>query len=132
MRGHVEVRESKIAGKGCFAKAAFRRGEYVGELTGDNISLAEARRRARGKRSISIVESEDGWALDATRSDSPARCINHSCDPNCYLRIGAGWVRFYARRPLRAGEELTCDYGETHHYGKLRCRCGVEDCRGRL
>ena len=28
--------------------------------------------------------------------------------------------------------ELTADYGETHHAGTLRCRCGAPNCRGAL
>jgi len=30
------------------------------------------------------------------------------------------------------GEELTANYGETHHEGQLRCRCGAPGCVGRL
>jgi SET domain-containing protein len=41
-------------------------------------------------------------------------------------------VEFYSLRPIKAGEELTCDYGETHHDGRLPCRCGSVRCRGAL
>ena len=30
------------------------------------------------------------------------------------------------------GEEITVHYGETHHEGRLRCRCGEPGCVGRL
>jgi SET domain-containing protein len=35
-------------------------------------------------------------------------------------------------RAIAAGEELTADYGETHHAGTLRCQCGAANCRGAL
>ena len=33
---------------------------------------------------------------------------------------------------IAAGEEITVDYGETHHGGRLPCRCGATGCRGAL
>jgi uncharacterized protein len=35
-------------------------------------------------------------------------------------------------RAVAAGEEITVNYGETHHEGKLACRCGAPGCVGRL
>jgi uncharacterized protein len=43
-----------------------------------------------------------------------------------------GRVEFYALRAIATGEEITVDYGETHHAGKLACRCGVPGSRGTL
>jgi hypothetical protein len=43
-----------------------------------------------------------------------------------------GRVEFYALRAIATGEEITVDYGETHHAGKIACRCGVPACVGRL
>ena len=39
-------------------------------------------------------------------------------------------AEFYARRAIAPGEELTVDYGESHHGGRLPCRCGAATCRG--
>jgi SET domain-containing protein len=60
------------------------------------------------------------------------RYTNHSCAPNARLDIRQGRVEFYALRDVATGEELTVDYGETHHEGRLACRCGAPGCRGRL
>ncbi|HPP84032.1 MAG TPA: SET domain-containing protein-lysine N-methyltransferase, partial [Rubrivivax sp.] len=43
-----------------------------------------------------------------------------------------GRVEFYALRAIEPGEEITVDYGETHHEGRLACRCGAPGCRGAL
>jgi SET domain-containing protein len=50
------------------------------------------------------------------------RYTNHSCRPNARLSIERGRVEFYALREIAPGEEITVDYGETHHQGTLACR----------
>ena len=60
------------------------------------------------------------------------RYTNHSCVPNARLRIDHGRVEFYALTRISPGEEITVNYGETHHEGKLACRCRAPGCIGRL
>ena len=60
------------------------------------------------------------------------RFTNHSCKANARLCIRQGRVEFYALRDIAPGEEITVDYGESHHEGQLRCRCGAPGCRGNL
>jgi uncharacterized protein len=72
------------------------------------------------------------FALDATRWKHGFRFINHSCAPNTFFRCTAGRAEVYALRDIARGEELTVDYGESHHNGKLPCRCGAARCRGRI
>jgi uncharacterized protein len=127
-----QVRRSRIQGHGLFALTALPARRKIGELGGERISLREARRRARKTDCIAIVEFSDGTALDASRNGNDFRYVNHSCDPNTFMRLYRGRVEFYALRPVEAGEELTCDYGPTHHDGALPCRCGSAKCRGRL
>lgn len=127
-----KVKRSRIQGRGLFAVSPLPARRKLGELGGETISEREARRRARGVESISIVEFGDGTALDATRSESPFRYVNHSCEPNAFMRLYRGRVEFYSLRRVEPGEEVTCDYGETHHDGKLACRCRSARCRRRL
>ena len=129
---NFQVRRSRIQGRGLFALTPVPARRKLGELGGERISLREARRRAHGTDCIAIVEFNDGTALDASRNGSDFRYVNHSCDPNTFMRLYMGRVEFYALRRVEAGEELTCDYGETHHDGALACRCGSAKCRGRL
>jgi len=130
---NFKVGRSRIQGRGLFALAAFPARRKLGELGGELITEREARRRARAAgESIKIVEFDDGTALDATRRGGPFGYVNHSCEPNAFMRRHRGRVEFYARRLIEAGEEVTCDYGETHHDGRLPCRCGSKKCRGRL
>ena len=129
---NFKVKRSRIQGRGLFALSDLPARRKLGELGGERISQREARRRARGADSIMIVEFGDGTALDATRLGGPFSYVNHSCEPNTFMRLYRGRVEFYSLRRVEAGEELTCDYGETHHAGALECRCGSPRCRGRL
>lgn len=128
----VDVRRSRIDGQGAFAAEPVPARRKIGEIRGEAISVREARRRAKGVARIMIVELSDKRAIDASQSTDPLRFTNHSCQPNAVLRIRQGRVEFYAMRDVNAGEELTVNYGETHHEGKLRCRCGAPGCVGRL
>jgi len=125
----LEVRPSAIVGKGLFTPRAISRGAKIGEFEGEVVGLRESRRRANGRRIVAIVEL-DRHALDATRTRRGFRYINHSCDPNTFMRCTKDRAEFYARRYIARGEELTVDYMDSHHDGRLACRCGAKGCRG--
>jgi len=128
----VNVQPSRIDGQGAFAAEPIPARRKIGEIRGEAISVREARRRAKGVERIMIVELSETRAIDASQSIDPLRFTNHSCQPNAVLRIRQGRVEFYAMRDVRVGEELTVNYGETHHEGRLRCRCGAAGCVGRI
>lgn len=132
----VRVALSAIDGMGAFAESAIPAGAKIGEIRGEFVSLAEARVRARqAERTtgrIFMIAISDKRAVDATHSTDPLRFANHACAPNMVLKIQQGRVAFYAIRNIDAGEELTAQYGETHHAGRLICRCGAAKCRGRI
>jgi SET domain-containing protein len=128
----LDVRDSPIDGKGLFTRSRIPARRKIGELTGEVISWREARRRAKNRRRLALVERGDGTAVDGRKNGNEFRYINHSCSPNCYLRVCYGHVEFYSLRLIHAGEELTCDYEDNHHDGKVRCKCGSRDCRGYL
>jgi uncharacterized protein len=60
--------------------------------------------------------------------------VNHSCDPNCGVRLNDEQAfDFVARRPIGVGQELTFDYAMRNftidHFPDT-CLCGSECCRG--
>ncbi|QJR14082.1 SET domain-containing protein [Usitatibacter palustris] len=120
---------SGIVGKGLFAGTRIRARAKIGEFEGERIGLREARRRAKTLKTIAIVEL-DKVALDSTHWRHGFRFINHSCAPNTFMRMTPERAEFYALRNIRKGEELTVDYGRSHHDGKLPCACGAKNCRG--
>ena len=127
----ISLDKSKIHGTGCFADESIPARKKVGSLGGKVVSKKVAEEIAVGKNSISLVELWNGKVIDASR-EKGVRYINHSCAPNTYMRTFNYHVEFYTLRKIRKGEELTCDYGPTHHEGTLACRCGAPGCKGNL
>ena len=125
----LTVGPSRFAGRGLFAGTSIRSRAKIGEYEGEVIGLAEARRRAKSRRIVAIVELER-HAIDAAGMSRGFRYINHSCAPNTFFRCTPERAEVYALREIRKGEELTCDYGESQHEGRLPCRCGAPNCRG--
>jgi len=128
----VKVKRSPIDGRGLFAATTIPAKRKLGEMTGIVIGVREARRRAKQRKRIAIVEIGGGKAVDASRGGNPFRFTNHSCAANAYIRICYGRVEIWSKRRIAAGEEITCDYGDSQHDGRLRCRCGRSGCRGYL
>ena len=128
----VDVHASAIDGQGAFAAECVPPRLKIGEIRGESISVQDARIRATRSERIMIVELSVKRAIDFSKSSDPMRYTNHSCKPNARLCIRQGRVEFYALRAIRSGEEITVDYGETHHEGRLRCACGAPGCRGAL
>jgi uncharacterized protein len=126
------VGPSAIDGCGAFAGESIPARRKIGEIRGEPLTVREARRRVKSQRRIMMVEVSARTAIDASKSTHALRFTNHSCRPNAVLRIVNGRIELYALRDLTTGEEITIDYGETHHEGRLRCRCGAPGCIGRL
>ena len=126
------MQPSPIDGQGVFAAEPIPGRLKIGEIRGESVSVADARIRATRHERIMIVEVSARRAIDFSRSSDPMRYTNHSCAPNARLTIRQGRVEFYALRAIGIGEEITVDYGETHHEGRLACRCGAPGCVGRL
>lgn len=126
----VEVGKSKIHGKGLYAAESIPARRKIGSMAGAIISKKAARAKAKINESISIVELWNGKALDASEINNELRYINHSCHPNTYMRNIGNHVEFYALHSIHSNEELTCNYGPTHHDGRRKCNCGEPGCKG--
>lgn len=135
-RGHqkyeVRVGASAIDGQGVFAAQVIAARRKIGEIRGESLSVDDARIRATRHERIMIVEVSPRRAIDFSKSEDPMRYTNHSCAPNARLHIQQGRVEFYSLRRIEPGEEITVRYGDTHHEGRLVCRCGAPGCVGRI
>ena len=100
----------------------------IGEVTGEIISVRTARKRAKGKCRICLIDLSNTQALDCTGGNA-LRLLNHSCRSNAFLRICRNRVEVYAKRDIRKGEEITVDYVESAHSGGMKCGCGHPECR---
>ncbi|MCX6316743.1 MAG: SET domain-containing protein-lysine N-methyltransferase [Bacteroidetes bacterium] len=133
LRFKIEIKKSKIAGTGAYAAQSIPARKKIGNMEGEIISYREAQKRVKqqpGNVLFMVEFDNEDIALDASVKSNELRFINHSCDPNVFMRRAYQKVEYYAIRNIKKGEELTCDYGETHHEGTLPCRCGARNCRG--
>jgi SET domain-containing protein len=88
------------------------------------VSEAEANRRG-GKY---LFELNDKKTIDGKARVNIARYINHSCKPNCFpeLNIAETRVFIFSKRNIKAGEEITYDYGKTYFNDIIKphgCKC---------
>ncbi|MGH3854114.1 MAG: SET domain-containing protein-lysine N-methyltransferase [Pseudonocardiaceae bacterium] len=62
--------------------------------------------------------------------------VNHSCDPNCGIRLNSSGAHdIVAREPIAAVQEITFDYAMRNYtveYFPAHCRCGSPLCRDRI
>jgi len=134
---------SPIHGRGVFAARTIRKGETIIEYRGRRTTWDEAS-EADGDDGdpyhTFLFSLDDGRVIDAGVRGNAARFINHSCAPNCEtFEDDDGRVYIAARRPIRAGEELSYDY-HLEVDGKVgprlrrayQCRCGAPRCRGTM
>ena len=129
----IKTKKSKIAGTGAWSVAMIPARKKIGNMEGVIISYKEAQKRIKlqpGNVLFMVEFDNDDIALDASEKSNELRFINHSCNPNVYMRRAFRKVEYYTLRTIKKGEELTCDYGETHHEGTLPCKCGAKNCRG--
>ena len=128
----LAIEKSRINGRGCFATIHFKRGRKIAEYTGERISDLEAQKRARNRRVLRICDIDGRFSLDGARGGNGTHYINHSCQPNAYMRTSYGHVLFFALRDILPGEEITIDYEQTLHPNSKRCSCGATKCRGTI
>ena len=119
----VELRRTACGkGDGVWATRPFAAGEtvmvgfLVGPLTGND---AHATQVGPGR-----------WA----RHGGLGPMVNHSCDPNCGVRLNDGQAfDFVAREPIGTGQEVTFDYAMRNftidHFPAV-CLCAAARCRG--
>jgi hypothetical protein len=137
------VRNSKIHGKGVFAKRDIPKGTRIVEYLGDRISHKEADERYEGHDPndnhtfLFIVDRKT--VIDGGVKGNDARFINHSCDGNCESEIEKSRVYIEAIKDIKKGDELGYDY----QIGRSKedppnvdeiyaCRCGSPKCRGTM
>jgi SET domain-containing protein len=119
----IEVRKSKIEGRGVFALRDFEQGEIAVPWDTSNILSDSEYERLPEEQKRYVVRYKGTWLYML----EPGRCVNHSCDSNCVPLNGNDVVI----RKISAGEEITSDYRPVMPLGeRMECRCGAKECIG--
>ena len=125
----LAVSASSIAGKGLFATADMDKGRVVIRLGGHLVSTAQLEELIRTSPDYvdTLTVSEDVHLV--LPAMTKVHFGNHSCDPNLWH---VGPYEIATRRPVRAGEEVTIDYGSQSGAPgfSMVCACGADVCRG--
>ncbi len=117
----LAVRRSRT-GKGLFAEEPIPKGACIIEYTGKLVTK-EQEERMSGKYLFSVGRN---LTIDGNIPSNRARYINHSCAPNCEADGPRGKVFILSLRRIKAGEELTYDYGKEYfddHIKPKGCQC---------
>ncbi|KAK3711892.1 hypothetical protein LTR37_009410 [Vermiconidia calcicola] len=136
----VEVIKAGNRGFGVRSCRTFSPGQIIMEYTGEIISETESQRRVKeeykDKQNYYLMELERGLIIDGTKG-SMARFVNHSCAPNCEVRMmkvnGTPRMAVFAGdNGIMTGDELTYDYNFDSLGIPQACYCGAATCRGYL
>ena len=110
-------------GLGFFTLEPIPRGKRIIEYTGKRVSNEEVDKRNRGKYFFGLNSKS---SIDGSPRWNTARYINHSCRPNTEVLITGGRIWVWSKRAIKAGEELTYNYGKEYfdeHIKPKGCRC---------
>lgn len=127
----IEVRDSPLHGRGMFARESFGSDEVALIWGGTIFSETEIRAGKANPKSLALIE-EGIYLGDPAGSDGDDYCLNHSCEPNLWMRDA---ITLVTRDVIEEDEELTIDYAlwETDPEWVLSpCRCGSPRCRGKV
>src|SRR5687768_8947527 len=135
------VRNSRIHGKGVFAKRPIRKGTQIVEYTGKIVSREEADEigstTVNGHTHTMLFTIDEDRVIDGNVGGD-AKYINHSCDPNCEaVQYDDDTIFIEALKSIPKGQEITYDY-HLEVPGKItdkvkkeyECFCGSANCRG--
>jgi SET domain-containing protein len=119
-------------GLGLFATAPIEKRTVIVEYSGTRIPTKQARKHERRYASKYMFEIDSRWTIDGSGRANIARYANHSCRPNAESDLVAGKIVLRAIKSIRAGEEITYDYGREYFDLFLKAKgCKCTKCRTR-
>ena len=134
------VRNSKVHGKGVFARKNIPKGTKIIEYVGNIVSSKEGLRiyeeqlkksKETGVGAVYIFQLNRKQDIDGDVPWNPAKYINHSCNPNCKYKIINNHIWIFSIRDIKKGEELNYDYDyDLDNYQDHLCKCNSKDCLG--
>jgi SET domain-containing protein len=121
--GDLKVKKG-INGLGLFTLVPIKKGDCIIEYVGDILTTDEEVQKRGGQYLFEVSKKK---TIDGSVRWNTARYINHVCTKqNCEVEIRQTRVFIYAKRNIKAGEELSYDYGKDfwkEHIKPKGCRC---------
>lgn len=123
---NVIVKKSVIQGNGVYANKNFRKGEIVLFIDDSHIVMDETT-LTKHQLEFDCDYLANGKTI---LMQEPEKYINHSCDPNTYVKTINGVRQVLAMHDIKIGDEITYDYSiNGYNDGTFKCNCGSKNCR---
>ncbi len=125
----IEIRNSRIHGRGMFAKENIDESEKI-VIWGGLLMNKKEIELAKHRSESAVQVTDDLYIAEPVGTpDGLDDFINHSCNPNLWMEDE---YMLIARWDIKKGEELTIDYALflSEPDWKMKCLCGAENCRG--
>lgn len=121
LEDQIAVKDSGIHGKGIFTTVDIPRGKEIMLITGETIDGWECERREEEEDNVYIFWNGDEIYIDTAMTDK-IKYINHDCNFNCdVVENNEDSLILTAWRDIKAGDELTIDYGYDEIYEDCTC-----------
>lgn len=117
----LKVKKSNT-GKGLFTEQDIKKGSCIIEYIGTPVKEEDL----YSIKALYLFETAKNKTINGNIKENTARYINHSCRPNCEAVGPSGRIFIMAMKNIKAGEELTYDYGKEYfdEYIKPKgCKC---------
>ena len=118
MKDFLIKKKSEINGIGIFTEKDMGNGEQFYIIPLDKVFKKSYPRYARIEKGRYVCD------------EKVLNFVNHSCNPNTILKINVESPVLLAKRNIKSGEEITCDYEMTEKKGYFfKCKCKSKNCR---
>ena len=115
----VEVKKSKIHGKGVFAKRDFKKGEVI-KWNPTKLTPKEEKNLTEEQKENTVSNKKGYYLMNA-----PEKFMNHSCASNTIMDVEN--LQDIVIKDIKKGEEITSSYLEDLDE---KCNCGSKKCSG--
>lgn len=124
---NVTIKNSPVQGFGVYANKNFKTGDAVLIIDDTHVVTDESKLTPQ-QHEYDCDYLSDGKVI---LMQEPEKFINHSCDPNTYVKTIKGLRYVLAMKDIKKNKEITYDYAiNGDNDGTFKCNCGSKNCRG--